>query len=60
MVKFHAGQLVAGAHFGDRHLDAALRESEREGQPNGSPADDQHIGIDSTGHGSSATETIRA
>src|SRR5258708_33731111 len=29
VVAFHAGRLTASARFGDRHLDAALREIDR-------------------------------
>jgi hypothetical protein len=50
VITFHAGQLATSAHFGDRHLDAAPRQVDRERQPNWPAADDQHLGIDSTAH----------
>jgi hypothetical protein len=43
MVAFHAGRLTTSAHFGDRHLDAAPRQVDRERQPNWPADDDQHF-----------------
>ena len=38
-------RLARGAHFGDRHRDAPLREIDRQRQPDWARADDKHIGV---------------
>jgi hypothetical protein len=50
MVAFHDGRLTARSRFGVRYLEDALREIDRQRQPNRPPADDQHLAIDSIAH----------
>jgi hypothetical protein len=54
MIAFHAGRLAACTRLSDRHLDAALREIDGQGQTDWSTADDQHLRVDSIAHGSLA------
>ena len=43
-------RLAVGAHFHKRHRDAPLRQIDRQRQPDGARADDQHIGVVSLRH----------
>ena len=47
----HAWRFAGGAHFGERHANAALGKVHSQRQPDRAAADDQDISIDPRGHG---------